>query len=192
MSKGISVAKVVTNPNGANQYVLDPRQKLCWELYITPGTPCFGNATKSAFKAGYTKYNSSHVSQEEWFRIKLRRLGLLEKAEKVLEETLTMSDEQPFIVSGKTRRVNDDGDDEEESEPVIITKRDPQLTRIKQDSAKFIAERQGKNEGYSTRSEVTGADGSPLIPHDPEAAKKAKEAIDKFLGNERDTGNTGK
>ena len=42
-----------TNPNKANQWKLDPRQKMCWDLYIDPNSPTFGNAYRSALQAGY-------------------------------------------------------------------------------------------------------------------------------------------
>lgn len=131
-----------TNPNGANQWILDPRQKLCWESYINPKSETFGNAYQSALKAGYEESTSTLITTTEWFIEKLRRLNMLGKAEKVLDETLTMSD----MV--------------ETSEG--IQKRDSTITKIKQDSAKFIAERLGKNEGYSSRNEITGKDGKDL------------------------------
>lgn len=131
------------NPNGANQYQLDPRQKLCWELYIKPGTEYFGNAYQSAMKAGYEEGYAAQITTVDWFLEKVRRLNLLGKAEKVLEETLVMSDIELT-----------------ESNP--LGTRNPALTKIKQDTAKFLAERLGKAEGYSTRTEMTGADGKDL------------------------------
>lgn len=143
-----------SNPNGANQYLLDPRQKLCWESYANPKSETFGNAYKSALKAGYEKATAKHITKELWFLEKTRRLQLLSKAEKVLEEMLDMPVEK--IDFGN--KENQDG--EQEVTQVLIT--DPALVRIKQDTAKFIASTQGKNEGYSTRVENTGADGKEL------------------------------
>lgn len=139
-----------SNPNGANQYLLDPRQKLCWDSYVNPKSETFGNAYKSALKAGYTKGTSKRITDETWFRDKLRRLQLLGKAEKVLEEMLDMPvDKIELQDTGETGM-----------KQVLTT--DPALVRIKQDTAKFIASTQGKNEGYSTRVENTGADGKEL------------------------------
>ena len=39
---------------------------------------------------------------------------------------------------------------------------DPQNRKIKQDTAKFVAERLGKDRGYATRTEQTGKDGEPI------------------------------
>lgn len=127
-----------TNPNGANQYQLDPRQKLCWENYINPRSETFGNALQSALKAGYEEATANQITTYDWFVGKRRRLNLLSKAEKVLDETLE------YIA------INEEG------------KVDAAVGRLKLDAAKVIATTLGKDEGYSTRSEVTGANGEAL------------------------------
>ena len=85
---------------------------------------------------------------------------MLQKAEKVLEETLDMDVSITTIVN-----------------ELEVIKIDPALAKIKQDTAKFIAERVGK-EYYSTRSEVTGADGKDLI-----TTPEQKILIDNALNN---------
>lgn len=127
-----------SNPNGANQYQLDPRQKLCWENYINPKSETFGNATQSAIKAGYEEATANQITTFDWFIGKRRRLNMLSKAEKVLDETLD------YIA------LNEEG------------KVDVGIGRLKLDAAKVIATTLGKDEGYSTRSEVTGKDGADL------------------------------
>ena len=121
-----------TNPNGANQYMLDPRQKLCWESYIDPKSETFGNAYRSAIKAGYAETSAVCITAEPWFQEKTRRLNMLSKAEKVLDEMLDLKSKNPSVL------------------------------KVKQDTAKFIAERRGKDEGYSHRTELTGKDGAPI------------------------------
>jgi len=128
------------NPNGANQYLLDPRQKMCWNAYINPKSETFGNALQSALKAGYTDGSANKITTENWFVGRVRRLNLLEKAEKVLDETLELN------------TLTDEG------------KVDRGLHAIKLDAAKFVAETQGKADGYSKRSEVTGKDGETIAP----------------------------
>lgn len=132
----------MSNPYGANQYLLDPRQLQCWENYINPKSETFGKITKSAIKAGYDDEYAEQISSSEWFIVKMRRLNMLSKAEKVLDEYLEMEDKE----------FNNEG----------VEKRNPALSKIKQDTAKFVAERIGKAEGYSTRNELTGADGKDL------------------------------
>lgn len=139
----------VTNPNGSNQYSLDPRQKLCWDSYINPKSETFSNAYQSAKKAGYEESTCLQITTEKWFTEKVRRVNLLGKAEKVLDEMLEM----PVDV----QRVEGYGEDRE-----TVVKTEPALVKIKQDTAKFVAERLGKDEGYSSRVENTGKDGKEL------------------------------
>lgn len=139
-----NIGEKSTNPNGANQYNLDPRQKLCWELYIKPGTEYFGNAYQSALKAGYGEGHASQITTQEWFLEKARRLNMLSKAEKVLDRTLTF---EPVNEKGEIKT---------------------DLLRIQVDTAKHITKTLGKDEGYSERQEHTGKDGKDLtISFDP-------------------------
>jgi hypothetical protein len=154
-----------TNPNGANQYQLDPRQKLCWEFYIDPRSETFGNAMQSAIKAGYEPGTAEHIMRADWFAGKLRRLNMRSKAEKVLEKMLSMSEINVCVDKlGRT-----------------IKKKDTAILKIKQDTAKFCAERLGKEE-WSSRQELTGADGERLIQIEQEEAKKIDNAINEYLG----------
>lgn len=143
-----------SNPNGANQYLLDPRQKMCWDFYVNPKSETFGNATQSAIRAGYEMTTADQITTSDWFIGKTRRLNLLDKAEKVLNETL----EIPHIVDkiGMFGPVKDPDTKERVKEV------DSQVLKIKQDTAKFLTERLGKNEGYSTRTELSGVDGKDL------------------------------
>lgn len=152
----------MTNPNGANQYLLDPRQKKCWEYYISPSSETFASARASAIKAGYEVDYADQITTAEWFLGRLRRLNMLSKAEKVLEDMLTL----PVLVVDKwgnerrkKRTEDEDEEDMDEEDSELVTKTDPALVKIKQDTAKFLAERLGKDDGYSSRSEVTAKDG---------------------------------
>lgn len=128
-----------TNPNGANQFLLDPRQKLCWDNYVNPKSETFGNGLQSAIKAGYEPDYANQITTTEWFKEKVRRMNLLGKAEKVLDRHLELPEQ--FDDNGKL---------------------DASIERIKLDAAKFVASTQGKNEGYSTRTEQTGKDGEEI------------------------------
>ncbi len=133
-----------TNPNGANQYQLDPRQKLCWDFYIDPTSETFSSALASALKAGYTQGTANQITTEHWFIERVRTMNMLEKAEKVLNDMLEIDVEEP--VTAMFGVVKDkEGND--------LMKRNPNFVRIKQDTAKFVAERVGKTK-YSVKSEV--------------------------------------
>ena len=138
-----------TNPNGANQYQLDPRQKLTWELYAKPGTEYFGNAYQSAMKAGYEEGYAAQITTAEWFLDKLRRLNMLSKAEKVLDKTLTY---EPVDEKGEIK---------------------VDLLRVQTDVAKHITKTLGK-EDYSERQELTGKDGKDLIKDMPSEEEQIK------------------
>ncbi len=127
-----------TNPNGANQYNLDPRQRLCWDFYVNPKSETFGNALQSALKSGYEESYSRTITDTEWFCEKVRRLNMLSKAEKVLDRTLDLP------------AVDEEG------------KVDVALLRVQTDVSKHLTSTLGKNEGYSTRIESTGKDGKDL------------------------------
>jgi len=142
------------NPNGANQFQLDPRQLLCWNLYVSPRSATFGNAKQSAIKAGYEEDYGDQITSSEWFKRKYRRMNMVAKGEKVLEETLDMDCNVPIIsMFGPVI-------DKETKQPYM--KVDTGILKIKQDSAKFVTSTLGKAEGYTTRTEVTGADGEEL------------------------------
>jgi len=126
------------NPNGANQFVLDPRRKLFWEEYNNPTAEFFSNAYQAAMKVGYTEATAAVITTQEWFIDKLRRLNMLGKAEKVLDKTLTY---EPIDEKGEIK---------------------VDLVRVQVDVAKHITKTLGKDEGYSERQEHTGKDGKDL------------------------------
>lgn len=148
-----------SNPNGANQYQLDPRQKLCWDFYIDPKSETFGNGTQSAIKAGYEPDYADQITTVPWFKGKVRKLNMLNKAEENLQEV------QDLRIKDDTGRVLTD----------VLRERNKVDT--------FVAATLGKNEGYSTRHEVTGADGEKLF--DEETTKKSKSIVGQFLGTRK-------
>lgn len=128
-----------SNPNGANQYLLDPRQKLCWENYSNPTSPTFGNATQSAVAAGYEHDYADQITMTEWFKCKVWKLNGVYTGERKIEEliNLPIQNEVGYDVG---------------------------IIRVQADLAKYLTSTLGKEEGYSTRSELTGKDGEKLMP----------------------------
>ena len=171
----------VSNPNGANQYQLDPRQDAFCAYYFNPKSPTFSNACQSALKAGYSQEYAESITTQNttWFSEAMADHNRLKKAESVLDEMLAMPVQ---VLEYNKRRSDDDEDDEPES--YLIT--EPAIVKIKQDTAKFVAERMGKHK-YSQRVENTGPEGAPLIPSD-ESRNKAHDAIKTFLGSTTGTG----
>lgn len=142
--------------NPKDTFSLDPRQDKCWELYVNPKSATFANAKRSAIKAGYGIGYSNQITTQQWWLEKVRRITLLSKAEKVLEHTIEMETNLPVIGMFGPIMVGKGKDRKE------LLKEDANLLKIRQDSAKFVAERLGKKKGYSTRTEITGEDGAPL------------------------------
>lgn len=144
----------------ANQYALDPRQKLCWDFYVNPKSETFGNALQSAIKAGYEESYGRTITDTEWFREKVRRLQMLGKAEKVLDETLT------------TPHMDEEG------------KVDSSILRVKTDVAKHITSTLGRNEGYSTKVETDITSGGEKIETtNPVIAALAKKYEEELRNN---------
>lgn len=155
------------NPNKVNQYTEpDPRQSLYLSYYLDPTSETFSNSLQSALKAGYSQeYAESLTAQmPDWLSESLGDNKMLQKAVKVLEETLDMDDTEAIVVEGEE----------------VDRKRNPALTKIKQDSAKFVAETVGKAK-YSKRTEQTGPNGKEL----------PTPLLVKIIGNEsKDNGDT--
>ena len=157
--------KTETNPNKVNQHTApDPRQKLFLSNYLNPKSTTFSNAYQSALKAGYgEEYAKNILNQEtDWLSETLDDDKMLRKAENVLDEMLDM----PVVISKV---------DISDGEPKEVVKTEPALVKVKQDTAKFVAERRGKDR-WSNRTEVTGAGGKDLIP-----TKETKEEISKVI-----------
>lgn len=118
------------NPNGANQWVVDPRQTLFLENYLNPESETFSNALQSALKAGYSQEFSESITSQmpKWLAESLGELAMLSKAERNLDYYLDLDTENV----GVTKK----GD--------TFTFNDARLENIKADISKFIAERIGK------------------------------------------------
>lgn len=134
-------------PYVANGTTSDPREQIMWEIYVSKLVKGIDNAYESAIEAGYEETTAKNITLTGWYKerkAKLRRKDMLTKSEKVLDRTLDMV------------TVNEKGFE------------DPQLLKIQVDVAKTIVSTLGKEEGYSTRQEVTGKDGKDLkISFDP-------------------------
>lgn len=78
------------NPNGANQWVIDPRQELFLSSYLNPQSETWGNALQSGLKAGYSQeYSESLTAQmPQWLSEGLGDNILLQKASANLHTAL--------------------------------------------------------------------------------------------------------
>lgn len=143
----------------ANQHTSDEREQKCWDFYVESvlkGTP---NAYESAIKSGYSEDHSRNITIQGWFKErldKLRRRDMLSKAEKKLDKTL---DYEPVDDEGRIK---------------------VDLLRVQTDVAKHITSTLGKNEGYSTRNEVTGKDGGIIETTSTEEISKLAQSLNEL------------
>jgi hypothetical protein len=129
-------------PFVSNGTTSDPREMTMWHIYTGNLLKGKDNENRAAMEAGYSEEHSDNITLQGWFKgrkDKLRRKDMLSKAERNLEKALDTSYE------------NDEG------------KIMPDVMRIVVDVSKTITGTLGKDEGYSTRSELTGKDGAEIM-----------------------------
>lgn len=125
--------------NGKTPF-LTPQQELFLANYTNPKSETFSNAYQSAKKAGYAEEYSQNITHEmpEWLSENIGLTKLYNKAVKALDKTLEDDyDEREVLIDGI---------------PSGISKREPRLSKIKQDSAKFVASTIGKSK-FATKGE---------------------------------------
>lgn len=117
-----------------SERLLTPQQELFLANYTNPKSPTFSNALQSALKAGYAQQYAENITDlmPDWLWENIGDTKRLIKAEKVLDEMLDL-----------------DAQDSAEK-------------KIKQDTAKFVAERLGKHK-YSTKNETDITSGGEKI-----------------------------
>lgn len=117
----------------------NPKAMLFATLYLTPGSKSFMNIYQSGVASGYSEQYSSNISSQrpKWW----------------VELTETADFRRANMLDAAESALQDS---------VTSKSEDKEDKKIKHDSAKFISERLGKAY-YSTRTEVTDADGRRLF-----------------------------
>ena len=132
-----------TNPNGANQYVSDPRQELFLSYYLDPKSKTFSNAFRSAKKAGFSEAYSTLITAKKptWLVEKVNEFKskrMLENAERNLDELLDLpSKVQAMGAFGPLWK------DKKKKKPLMTYA--STLLKIKNDASQFVAERLGRS-----------------------------------------------
>lgn len=133
---------IVTHPKLRSKGSLpDPRQQVCWDLYLKGWKAGRPSATQAARDAGYAENTAINICNLTWFKEKkdkLRRSNALGYAEKNIIKILRL---------GLTRIKKLENGDEEE----VF---DPDKARIVADMSKLIVTTLGKDMGYSSKTEV--------------------------------------
>lgn len=135
----------------ANQWFSDPRQELFLKAYLDPKSPTWGNALQSGLVAGYSREYSESITAQmpDWLSERLGKSKLVQKAEKNMELALEGALDDPE--KGKKE--------------------------LQYKASEFILKTQGKELGYTERTELTGKDGEKLIEN-----TLTQEEKDKLLG----------
>lgn len=130
------------NPNGANGTTSDPREQIMWDIYVSNLSKGIDNAYKAAVEATYSKDHAENITLQGWFKerkAKLKRKDMLSKAERNLDKVLD------FEMMTDEGRVN------------------TQVASLVIGVSTTIANTLGKEEGYSTRQELTGKNGEGIV-----------------------------
>lgn len=130
--------KYQRNPNGASGHAPDPRQDVCWDLYVRGLQNGHPSASAAALDAGYAPNSAMQITTMKWFKERKATLGrrkMFSKAERNLSRVLDM--EYSAI------KLMEDGTEVEE---INIDK-----LKIITDVSKMIVQTLGKDEGYSTK-----------------------------------------
>lgn len=126
----------------SNGTTSDEREQVMWDIYVTKLSKGIDNAYESAIQAGYEETTAKNITLTGWYKERkntLRRKDMLSNSEKKLAKTLEYEVE---VIDEKGN---------------LTIKTD--LLKIQVDVAKTLVASLGKEEGYSTRTELTGKDG---------------------------------
>lgn len=129
--------------------LLTPQQELFLSAYTNPKSETFGNALQSALKAGYTREYSESITAQlpDWLSESLGRSRIVQKAERNLDIALEGGLDDP----------------EKGGKP------------IQWKATEMALKTQGKDLGYTERTEVTGKDGKDLVPE--QLTQQEKDAL---------------
>lgn len=143
---------IVTPPIDRNKNQDYSRRALCWDLYIKSFRSGNPNARQAARDAGFAENTAINIGNQKWFKDKkdkLRRSNMMSNAERNYSRILNIPwTKMKLVEVGK----NEDGTPRvEEQEEIDIDK-----LKVVESASKTILTTLGKDEGYSTKTEVKG------------------------------------
>jgi len=138
---------IVTDPKNRNSLVdineRKTKREKCWEEYVKTWRAGEPSARKAAIIAGYAPNTAINITKMKWFKDKkkkLRRSAMMTNAEKNLARVLRMNFSE--------MKLQEDG-----SEKEVV---DKDILKAVIDVSKTVVTTLGKDEGYSTKTEVKG------------------------------------
>ena len=163
---------IVTKPEDRSKNTDVERQQLCWDLYVKSLRSGRPSAKQAAISAGFSTNTAINIRSMRWFKDKmktLRRASIAGKAERNLQRGLN--------VQWSKMKVTEAGEEVEEV--------DKDLFKTVMDVSKYIASTLLKDEGYSTKTEVSGnMDGEikiNSISYADEPKKIESQVVDKVI-----------
>lgn len=131
---------------------INPKAEIFAQFFMVPTSKTFMNARGSAIRAGYSEHyaNNITIQRPKWY------VELTETVDYRRARMLALAEQS---LHDTVASQSDDRDDK----------------KLKHDASKFVAERLGKDK-YSTRQEVTGADGRRLFTNEQRASAKTPVA----------------
>ena len=86
----------ITNPEGYNQYMINPKQDLFLSYYLDPKSETWSNAYQSALRAGYSDEYAKNMTGQmpDWLSENIKDSSLLQTALNNLNEFLNTTDER--------------------------------------------------------------------------------------------------
>lgn len=128
--------------------LLTPQQEMFLAAYTNPKSETFSNALQSALKAGYSQEYSESITHQlpDWLAENLGRSRIIHKAERNLDIALEGGLDDP----------------EKGGKP------------IQWKATEMALKTQGKDLGYTERTELTGKDGKDLVPEQLTQEEKDK------------------
>lgn len=119
-----------------SERLLTPQQEIFLAAYTNPKSPTFSNALQSALKAGYSEEYANNITSllPDWLSESIGKSKLVQKAERNLDIALEGGLDDP----------------EKGGKP------------IQWKATEMTLKTQGKELGYTDRTEITGKDGKEL------------------------------
>lgn len=135
---------IVTHPKDRSLGAFDgERKQKCWDLYVKSVRSGVPNAKGAAIAAGFSENTAINIGNQKWFKEKkdkLRRSKMMSNAERNISRILNMSYSKMKIL--------EDGTEEETVDKDVL--------RVVADMSKTVVTHLGKDDGWSTKTEIAG------------------------------------
>lgn len=163
---------IVTNPKDRVWKDRDDnKQQVCWDLYIKSLRDGRPSATQAAKDAGYLPNSAMNIRKMKWFKDKMKTLSrsrMVSNAERNLARGLN--------TQWSKMKLLENGEQEEVIDVNIFAK--------VMDVSKYVTSTLAKDEGYSTKTEVSGKMDGEIKINSISYADQPLEIENKIIDNQ--------